>query len=168
MTSSASTDSSPFSPDALPIPQLRPFASLSVRVAAPQEVGRTLHGLRRLIPILGGEARGEGWRAKVLGGGADFQLVVNERMAELDARYCLETDAGELIYVANRAVRSGPPELIARLVRGEPVDPAAIYFRCTPTLETASPSLQWINERMFVGTGARFPDRVELRIFELA
>jgi len=103
----------------------------------------------------------------VLPGGADFQLVVSDTLAELDARYVLETDAGDLIYVQNRAIRSGPAELMARLVRGEAVDPALIYFRCSPSFETASASLGWINERMFVGTGARSPDKVVMRFFEV-
>ena len=152
----------------LPTPILKPFADLSVQVDKPQEAGRTVRGLRRLIPILGGEAVGDGWRARVLPGGADFQLVVSDTLAELDARYMLETDGGDLIYVTNRAVRSGPPELMAKLVRGEPVDPALIYFRCSPSFETASASLRWITERMFVGSGARHPDRVVMRFFELA
>lgn len=152
----------------IPAPILQPFADLSVQVGKPQEAGRTVRGLRRLIPILGGEAVGQGWRARVLPGGADFQLVVSDTLAELDARYMLETDGGDLVYVTNRALRSGPPELMVRLVRGEPVDPALIYFRCSPSFETASASLRWITERMFVGSGARHPDRVVMRFFELA
>ncbi|MES2926558.1 MAG: DUF3237 domain-containing protein [Pseudomonadota bacterium] len=148
-------------------PRLKFFADLRVEVGAPQQVGQTVHGLRRLIPINGGTATGDGWSARVLPGGADFQLIVNDRLSELDARYVLETDAGDFIYVQNRAVRSGPPELIARLVRGEPVDPAQIYFRCSPSFETAAPALSWMGERMFVGTGARYPDAVVMRFFEL-
>jgi hypothetical protein len=151
----------------LPDPQFKFFADLRVEVGTPQEVGHTVHGLRRLIPILGGSATGNGWSARVLPGGADFQLIVNDRLSELDARYVLETDGGDFIYVQNRAVRSGPAELIAQLVRGEPVDPAQIYFRCSPSFETASPALGWIAERMFVGTGARYPDAVAMRFFEL-
>jgi hypothetical protein len=151
----------------LPSPQLKLFADLSVLVDKPQEIGRTARGLRRLIPILGGEAIGDGWRARVLPGGADFQLVVSDTLAELDARYVLETDGGDMIYVRNRAIRSGPPDLMARLVRGEPVDPALIYFRCSPSFETTSASLGWINERMFVGTGARYPDKVVMAFFEM-
>ena len=151
----------------LPDPQFRFFADLRVEVGTPQEVGRTVHGQRRLIPILGGAATGDGWSARVLPGGADFQLIVSDRLSELDARYVLETDGGDLIYVQNRAVRSGPAELIARLVRGEPVDPAQVYFRCSPSFETASTALSWITERMFVGTGARYPDAVAMRFFEL-
>ncbi len=152
----------------LPAISLKFFADLSVLVDTPQEVGRTVHGLRRLIPIAGGEAVGDGWRARVLPGGADFQLIVNDRLAELDARYVMETDAGDLIFVQNHAVRSGAPDVMARLLRGEAVDPAQIYFRCSPRFETASPALGWISERLFVGTGARLPDRVVMRFFELA
>ena len=152
----------------LPTPQLKYFADLSVQVDKPQEVGQTHHGMRRLIPILGGQVQGEGWTARVLPGGADFQLIVNERMAELDARYVIETDGGDLIYVQNRAVRTAAPEVMARLVRGESVPPESVYFRCSPSFETASASLGWICERLFVGTGARHPDRVVMRFFEVA
>lgn len=151
----------------LPTPPLSFFADLSVQVGQPQEVGHTVHGRRRLIPILGGSASGNGWRARILPGGADFQLVVNDRLAELDARYCLETDGGDLVYVQNRAIRAAAPELTARLLRGEPVDPALVYFRCAPRFETASTALGWITERLFVGNGARHPDKVEMRFFEL-
>lgn len=152
----------------LPTPTLKFFADLSVQVAKPQEIGQTPRGVRRLIPIVGGEAAGDGWRARVLPGGADFQLIVSGTLAELDARYTLEADGGDLIFVRNRAIRTAVPEVMAKLVRGETVDPSLVYFRCSPSFETASPSLRWINERMFVGTGARHPDRVEMRFFELA
>lgn len=155
---------------ALAMPAQTFFADLSVTVGQPQEVGSTAQGIRRVIPITGGSATGVGWTAQVLAGGADFQLVVSDRLALLDARYCLQTNGGDLIYVQNRAVRSGPPALMAKLLRGELLDAAStaqIYFRCSPTFETASPALRWITERMFTGTGARHPDKVVMRFFEL-
>lgn len=151
----------------LPTPTLTPFADLSVEVDRPQEVGHTQHGLRRLIPIIGGQVTGPGWSGRVLPGGADFQLIVNERMAELDARYVIEVDGGDLIYVCNRAVRTAAPDVMARLIRGEAVPPEQVYFRCAPRFETASPSLGWITETLFVGTGMRQPDRVLMRFFAL-
>jgi hypothetical protein len=152
----------------LPTPTLKFFADLSVQVDKPQEVGQTHHGVRRLIPILGGQVQGDGWTARVLPGGADFQLILNPRMAQLDARYMLETDGGDLIFVQNHAVRTAAPEVMAKLIRGEPVPPEAVYFRCTPSFETASAALGWITERLFVGTGARHPDQVVMRFFEVA
>ena len=125
-------------------------------------------GLRRVVPIHGGSASGHGWRARVLPGGSDFQRIVSDTLSILDARYGLETEAGELIYVQNHAVRAAPAEVMAALLRGEPVDPAQIYFRCSPRFETAAPSLRWINERLFVGVGVRHPSQVVMRFFALA
>ena len=151
----------------LPTPHLKFFADLSVEVAKPIEVGQTIHGTRRLISIIGGTVKGDGWTARVLPGGADFQLIVNAQMAELDARYALETDAGDVIYVQNHAIRTASPEVMAKLIKGEVVSPESVYFRCTPRFETASPVLSWISERLFIGTGARHPDRVVMRFFEV-
>ena len=153
----------------LAAPALRPCIDLWVDVDVPIEVGAVGTGTRRLIAIKGGRAVGliDGWNARVLPGGADFQLITSASCAVLHARYVLETDGGEKIYVENNALRSGPPELIARLIRGEPVDPAAIYFRCAPRFETAAPALRWMNERMFLGTGARHPQQVVMRFFEV-
>lgn len=67
----------------------------------------------------------------------------------------------------NRAVRRGSAADIARLVRGEAVDPQAIHFRCVPTFEVSDDRRRWLTESVFVGTGARFPDRVEMRFFRL-
>lgn len=152
---------------AAPEPKFQFFAELAVQVGTPIEVGRTTRGFRRMIPITGGQARGDGWTARVLPGGADYQLVVSDTLAELQAHYVLETDAGDLLYVRNQAIRQAPAEVTAKLIRGEPVDPSQVYFRCLPAFETASPSLRWVNERLFVGTGVRRPQQVEMKFFVL-
>jgi len=152
----------------LATPPLQFFADLSIQVDRPQEVGRVFSAQRRVIPILGGEVTGDGWRGRILPGGADFQLIASDTVAQLDARYVVETDAGDRIFVMNRAVRSAPADITAKLIRGEPVDPALVYFRCAPVFETGSKALAWIHERIFVGTGVRHPDRVEIRVFTVA
>ena len=124
-------------------------------------------GVRRVIPIVGGRCTGRGFSARVLPGGADFQLITSETMARLEARYVLETDAGDRIYVHNDAVRTAAPAAMARLFRGEPVDPADVYFRCLPRFECAAPGLAWIGERVFVGVGVRRPAVVVMRFFEV-
>jgi hypothetical protein len=154
--------------DTIAAPTLAHFADLRVEVGVPQVLGHGGHGVRRVVPITGGEATGHGWRARVLPGGSDFQLIVSDTLSELDARYGLETDAGDLVYVQNHALRAASPEVMGRLLRGEPVDPSQVYFRCSPRFETASPSLKWINERMFVGAGVRRPAEVAMRFYLLA
>jgi len=153
--------------DPLQAPGLVRFADLSVQVGDPIEVGAVGHGARRVIPILGGSCVARDWTARVLPGGADFQLIVNARMARLEARYVLETDAGDRIFVSNDAVRTAAPEVMARLIRGEPVEPASVYFRCVPRFEASAASLAWIMERVFLGTGLRRPSEVVMRFFEV-
>jgi hypothetical protein len=157
----------PAAGDPLAAPSLALFADLEVEVGAPIEIGKVAAGVRRVIPILGGRCQGRGFTARVLPGGADFQLIASATMARLEARYVLETDGGDRIYVHNDAVRTAAPEVMARLVRGEPVDPAAVYFRCLPRFECAAPALAWINERVFVGVGVRRPQVVAMRFFEV-
>jgi len=148
-------------------PRLDQFADLSVQVAAPIEVGNVGHGLRRVVPILGGTCVARDWRARVMAGGADFQLIVNRTSARLEARYVLETEAGDRIYVQNDAVRSAEPGVMDRLIRGEAVDPALVYFRCVPRFEVTSAALVWMTQRVFVGTGMRRPNEVVMRFFEV-
>jgi hypothetical protein len=164
------------SPTTLAAPGLAHAFDLSVQVGAPAEVGHTTgataRGLRRVIPILGGTVSGPSvdgvaLRGTILPGGADYQAVVSDTVAELDARYLLELEGGERIYVVNRALRRAPADVTARLVRGEAVDPRLVYFRCTPTFEVASPKLRWLTESLFIGTGVRRPDRVELSVYRV-
>ena len=154
-------------PDNIQPPSFKYFASLNVEVGTPQEVGNVGGGVRRLIPILGGSVSGIGWAGRVLPGGADYQWVIESRRAQLVARYVLETDGGDLIYVVNRGIRSGPPDALAHLQRGEPVAPDTVYSLGSPAFETASPSLGWIADRIFIAKGRRLPDRVEMQIFEI-
>lgn len=153
--------------DPLAAPRLTWFADISVDVGEPMVLSEGAQGLRRVVPILGGHAKGEGWTGRVLPGGADFQRIASDTVSELDARYGLETDAGDRIYVRNRAMRTAPAEVMAQLLRGDPVDPAQVYFRCAPSFETRSESLRWITERMFVGVGVRHPAQVVMRFFVL-
>ena len=155
----------------LPTPALQHVLDLTVYVAVPIEAGNVVglnsRGKRRIIPITGGTVTGR-VTGKVLPGGADFQIVVSETTADLDARYMIELDNGEHIFVQNRALRRGAAADIAKLVRGEHVSPEAIYFRCVPTFEVSSPALEWLTQSIFIGSGARFPDSVQISIFRLA
>src|SRR5262245_3759248 len=121
-------------------PKLEPLFRAVVDIAAPISVGMTPLGERRIIPITGGHFEGERLAGTVLPGGADWQLVRADGSALLEARYTLRTQDGAFVYVRNRGVRSGPPEVPARLRAGEPVDPASYYFRTTPTFETGAPA----------------------------
>jgi hypothetical protein len=149
------------------IPSLQPAFDVDAVVAAPIEVGDTPYGTRRMIPILSGRVSGARLSGRLLEGGVDYQLIRADGLAEIHARYIIETDAGGRVYVENTGIRHGPPEAMARLRSGLPVDPAVIYFRTVPRFETAAPELAWLQRSIFICAGARYPDRVQLSIFEV-
>jgi hypothetical protein len=148
-------------------PSLVHVFDIEALVAPPVEVGDTPLGARRTIPILGGRVSGPRLSGRLLEGGVDYQLIRADGLAEIHARYIIETEQGARVYVENTGIRHGPPEAMARLRRGEPVDPALIYFRTVPRFETAAADLNWLQRAIFICTGARFPDRVALRFFEV-
>lgn len=159
----------------LSAPRLEPIMRLTVQVAKPVEAGQVTHaigeGRRRIIPIVGGQcsgvARGHSMAGEILPGGADFQLVSSATSAQLDARYILRLQDGSHIFVSNQAIRTGSEADIAALVRGEAVPPERIYFRCAPRFEVERKDLAWMTQTLFIGTGARFPDRVEMVFYEV-
>ena len=147
-------------------PALVHILHLEVQVAEPIEVGRLSSGLRRVVPITGGTVSGL-FTGRVLPGGADLQLIRSDTESELEARYLLESDEGELVTVHNWGLRTGSAEDIERLRRDEPVDPARIYFRGQPRFETAAPRLHRLTTHLFVGVGTRQPHSVTFDIFEV-
>jgi len=147
--------------------RLQPLFRAEITLAPAQELGEAPHGRRRIIPITGGRVSGERLAGRVLPGGADWQVVRTDGVAELDARYTIETGDGALVYVSNRGVRHGPAEVIRRLAAGEAVDPALYYMRTTPWFETGDERYAWLNRIVSVGTGERRADSVKLDFFEV-
>ena len=139
--------------------------ALSVAVAPALELGGTHLGRRRVIAITGGTVAGPRLNGVVLPGGADWQVIRPDGVAELEARYTLKADDGGLIGIVNRGLRHGPEAVMSRLLAGEAVDSGAYYFRCAPIFETAAPAHQWLTRTVFVASGARHPDRVEIEVF---
>jgi hypothetical protein len=150
-----------------PALQTRYVFRLAIRVGAPIIAGDLGYGIRRIIPILGGEIRGEGIKGTIFPAGADYQTIRPNGLTELEAKYAFELDDGAIVYIENTGIRSGPKELLDRIAQGETVDPASIYFRSVPKFQTGAESYRWLMESLFVGVGARYPDRVEIDVHQV-
>ena len=59
-------------------------------------------------------------------------------------------------------------DLNRRGFAGEEVDPSPYYVRATPIFEVGPGPYQWLTENVFISTGARRSDRVELKVFKVA
>jgi muconolactone delta-isomerase len=140
----------------LPDPHLRPVYRLEATLGAPLDLGHFPQGHRRIVPLTGGTFTGPELSGNLVpGASADWQTVLPDGTALGDIRYTLRTDGGDLLYVESRGVRHGPAEVLARLGRGEGVDPSEYTFRTTTQIETAGPALDWLNKGVFISVAGR-------------
>jgi hypothetical protein len=90
-----------------------PIFRLRCEVAEILSLGPTPYGERRIINILGGPVEGPRLSGRILPGGADWQIIRQDGVADLKARYTIETVAGARVLVASDGMRHGPPDVIA-------------------------------------------------------
>jgi hypothetical protein len=144
-------------------PVLRIHADLGEIVDA----GSTPYGGRRVIEILRGTVEGPRFKGRILSGGSDWQIIRGDGVADIQARYVIESDSGARVLVRSDGLRHGPPDVLARVARGEPVDPSLYYFRTIMRFEASDPSLDWLNRMIGVARGTRERLAVKLDVYEL-
>jgi hypothetical protein len=145
---------------------LEPLFDISATLAPAVTLGPAPTGERRMIAITGGRVTGR-LEAEILGGGADWQIVRPDGVADIDARYMLRTREGATVEVWSRGLRHGTAEAMRKLLAGEPVDPSQYYFRTAMRFESAAPSLQWLTRVLAIGVGERLPNAVLIHVFEV-
>ncbi|WP_141578096.1 muconolactone Delta-isomerase family protein [Actinomadura sp. WMMA1423] len=145
----------------LPEPRLTLVYRLEAALGEPLDLGEVAAGHRRIVALTGGTFAGPDIRGVLVpGASADWQVGLEDGTALGDIRYTLRTDGGDLLYVRSRSVRHGSAEVLARLGRGEDVDPGEYVFRAATEIETAAPGLDWLNKGVFVTVGGRRPKEV--------
>lgn len=149
-------------------PRLELLGRCRADLGEPLELGRTPWGRRRIIPILGGEFDGPRLSARILSGGADWQVIHEDGTAAIDTRYTLQAQDEALISVATRGVRHGPPEVLRRLADGESVDPSEYYFRVAIQYETGAAAYRWLNQIVAVASAVRLADQVVYDAYALS
>lgn len=129
------------------------------------DLGKTPLGGRLIADVMGGEVTGPKLNGRIQGGGADWLLIRDDGVMQLDVRLTIAAEDGGLIYTRYEGLRHGPKEVMEKMARGEEVDPSQFYFRILPRFETSSPSHLWLNRHLFVGTGERNTQGPKYRIF---
>ena len=145
----------------------QPIFTIRCELADILDLGPAPFGHRRVVNILGGPVTGARLTGRVLPGGADWQIVGADGSIDLHARYTIESDAGALVQVDSRGMRHGPPDVLARLARGEEGDPSLYYFRTVMRFETAHPATDWLNLILGLARGAREKNAVRLDVYEV-
>jgi Protein of unknown function (DUF3237) len=128
------------------------------------EMGKTVEGQRRIIPITGGTIKGPQIRGELVSGGWDWNLSRNDGASSVEAAYYMKTDDGVLIRIVNRGVGGGGPP-VTDAANGE-----RFFMFTQPSFEAPVGKYDWLNRSMFVGTlGARkdAKNAVLIRVFRL-
>ena len=156
----------PTLPQALASVKTRPLFTMRLAVSEVQKIGGDPIA-RQVGVIPGGTFTGERLSGRVRDGGSDWQTVRPGGSVLLDCRLVLETADGALIEMTYAGIRAGTTEVLARLAKGEPVDPGDYYFRINPLFQTADPNYAWLNEVLAVGIGHRLPEGPLYSVFEI-
>ena len=154
-------------PDALRAVRTRSLFVMRLEVRKLQIVGATPGAFRRIGVVPGGSFEGERLSGEVLEGGSDWQTVRSDGATTLNVRLVLKTKDDALIGMTYQGLRHGPPDVMARIEKGEAVDPASYYFRINPRFETAAAKYDWINRVVAVGIGHRRADGPIYSVFEV-
>ena len=132
-------------------------------------VGDCPEGLRRYVPIIGGTVDGPLLKGEVLAAGGDSQVVRADHVLAVEARYVIRTATGVNVGVLNRGLRHGPPEVIARLARGDKVTPSEYHFRTVALFEAPlGSSYEWLNKSLFIGSAEREIDAAIVHFHRVA
>jgi hypothetical protein len=150
-------------------PTLAFVCTLKVTVDKPMTLGDTGHGIRRVVPIIGGTFDGPAMKGEVLNGGADWQIVnADNTKTELEAFYQIKTDDGVIIHVRNIGMRVTTAEVAEKLLKGQPVGANEYYFRASPKFEAPKNSnYNWLNDAIFICKGIRMPDHVLIQVWKV-
>lgn len=146
--------------------RFEPLMTVSADVGEIVSLGSGPLGERRVVDILGGSFEGSSLRGTVLPG-ADWQILRTDGVLDIDARYVLREERGGLVRVVSQGYRHGPPEVMARLARGEAVEPSAYFFRTVMRFETGATDLAWLNKTIGIATAERKARQVELTVCKL-
>jgi hypothetical protein len=148
-------------------PQLEFVCEINVKVAKPYDIGNTGTGIRKVIPLLDGTFKGPLLQGTILPGGADAQLIKENEVADISARYVLQTDDNALIYLSNTGIRIASKEVLKKLSAGETVHEDDYYFRTVPVFETSSEKYSWLMKSLFIAKGIRNPDNVVIQVWKV-
>jgi muconolactone delta-isomerase len=142
----------------MPSPRLTFVYRLTATLGPPLDLGEVAGQRRRIVPLTGGDFSGPLMSGTLVPGvSADWQTVLADGTALGDIRYTLQTGDGALLDVRSHSVRHGPADVLARLARGDDVDPGEYTFRTSTRVETGAPALAWMNRGIFVSVGGRRP-----------
>ena len=152
----------PAAPALLPMTRIRCEVGALVSLGGPAK-----HGERRYVPLGGGSVVGPELNGTLVEGGVDWQVNRADGVLDIAAHYVIRTDDGALVEVQSDGMRHGPADVMARLARGEPVEPHEYFFRTVVRFTTGAPSWLHLNKVLALAVGRREARAVLLDFYRI-
>jgi hypothetical protein len=148
-------------------PALVPMCQVRCEVGALVSLGPAKHGERRYVPLGGGTVQGPELNGTLVEGGVDWQVNRSDGVLEIAAHYVIRSDDGALIEVQSDGLRHGPPEVMARLARGEAVARDEYFFRTVVRFTTGAAQWLHLNKTLALAVGQREARLVVLDFYRI-
>lgn len=153
--------------DIAPPPALVPMCQVRCEVEKLVTLGAGPYGERRYIPLKGGTVHGPELNGRLVDGGVDWQINRGDGVLDISAHYVIQADDGALIEVTSVGMRHAEPPVMARLARGELVDPKEYFFRTLIRFQTGAAAWVHLNKVMAIASGRREARLVVLDYYRL-
>ena len=127
--------------------------SLDVDTKASQTIGRIKKATRLIVPIASGHFSGDKLNGKILPGGADWVLLRDDGVMEIDVRLVLETIESALIYLTYQGRFIASESVMAQMQAGEKISPDEYSLAVTARFESGHPDFLWVNDAIVIATG---------------
>jgi hypothetical protein len=151
-----------------PAPALVPMMQIRCEVGALVSLGPAKYGERRYVPLGGGTVSGPELEGTLVEGGVDWQVNRSDGVLDIAAHYVIRARDGALIEVSSDGMRHGPPEVMARLARGEAVGREEYFFRTLMRFQTGASAWLHLNKVMALAVGQREARAVLLDVYRIA
>jgi hypothetical protein len=136
-------------------------------VGALVTLGCGSYGERRYVLLGGGTVQGPELSGTLVEDGVDWPLARADGVIDIGAHDVVRTGDGALVEVQSHGLRHGPPEVMARLARGDAVGRDEYFFRTLMRFATGHADGLHLNKVMANAVGQRDARRVVLDVDRL-
>ena len=145
--------------------KLERLMTVRALLGEPQTIGAMGRGVRSIGVVVDGTFEGERLRGKVVPPGADWIVIGEGGMGQLDVRLTLVTDDGANIFMYYTGLLELNDAMTSAMASGGETQFGDNYFISQPRFETGTEKYAWLNHVVAVGEGRAVPGGVEYDVY---
>lgn len=131
--------------------QLEEITTINVKIEGSVESFDCSNGMSKAMISFSGTLTGPYLNGKILPGGIDCQTIDKDKVNRLSARYMVELDNGDRVFIENNGVSYNKQD--------------KNYFMCTPKFMTNSEEYSWLNTDVFVAYAEGVSEGVKITVY---